>query len=345
MVPGYVPAKDERTTVYLNSVCPGLLPDHGHAHLQGREFTAADHTKSRRVAIVNESFARRFFPRGKAIGRKFTVGNRHGSADNGHRKSWESRPTPNTPPPTRLRKNSSTSRCPEFRFGGNVIVRLSPGTSAIAASAAIRDVVGRLAKEIPVEISPYDKIFHRALQQDRMLALLSGLFGLLGIALACVGLYGVLSNAVSARFGEIGIRMALGAGRQSVIWMILRESMLLAASARRSASHCSRLVASDRRPSLWLDTRRSRRSYARGLRFVDWFRPWPDTCRPIVRPPSIRQMRFGRSSYFNLKLTSILTATGTGSLFFWAGSNIHVPIALTALASKPVSSPSSTFTS
>ena len=114
-------------------------------------------------------------------------------------------------------------------IGGNVIVRLAPGTSAIAASAVIRDVIGGLAKEIPVEISPYDKIFHRALQQDRMLALLSGLFGLLGIALACVGLYGVLSNAVSDRFGEIGIRMALGAGRRSVIWMVLRESMLLAA--------------------------------------------------------------------------------------------------------------------
>ena len=61
-----------------------------------------------------------------------------------------------------------------------------------------------------------------------MLALLSGLFGLLGMALACVGLYGVLSNAVNARTGEIGIRMALGAGRKSVIWMILRESMVLA---------------------------------------------------------------------------------------------------------------------
>ena len=56
-----------------------------------------------------------------------------------------------------------------------------------------------LGKEIPVEISSYDRIFDRSVQRDRMLALLSGLFGLLGVTLACMGLYGVLSNAVSDR--------------------------------------------------------------------------------------------------------------------------------------------------
>jgi ABC-type antimicrobial peptide transport system permease subunit len=111
-------------------------------------------------------------------------------------------------------------------FGGTVLVRLSPGTSAAAASATIRDLIGN---QIAVEVSLYDKVFERALQQDRMLALLSGLFGFMGIALACVGLYGVLSNAVNARTGEIGIRMALGAGRASLVWMILRESVVLAA--------------------------------------------------------------------------------------------------------------------
>jgi len=112
--------------------------------------------------------------------------------------------------------------------GGTVIVRLSPNVSAQAGSGAIRKLIGDLGKEIPVEISSYDRIFDRALQRDRMLALLSGLFGLLGVTLACMGLYGVLSNAVSDRAGEIGIRMALGADRASVVWMVLRESILLA---------------------------------------------------------------------------------------------------------------------
>ena len=62
-----------------------------------------------------------------------------------------------------------------------------------------------------------------------MVALLSGLFGFLGMALACVGLYGVMAYAVSSRKGEIGIRMALGARRGSVVWMILRESLVLGA--------------------------------------------------------------------------------------------------------------------
>ena len=80
-----------------------------------------------------------------------------------------------------------------------------------------------------------------------MLALLSGLFGLLGVTLACMALYWVLSNAVSDRAGEIGIRMALGADRASVVWMVLRESILLAlivaAIVISIASASSRVIA------------------------------------------------------------------------------------------------------
>jgi putative ABC transport system permease protein len=225
VVPGYVPAKDERTTVYLNSVAPGYFAAMGTSILQGREFTAADDAKSRRVAIVNESFARRFFPSG-ALGRKFTVG----PGDDPQTTDIEivgiAANTKYARPDEPQKELVYVAMQQSENFGGTVLVRLSPGTSAAAASATIRDLIGN---QIAVEVSPYDKVFERALQQDRMLALLSGLFGFMGIALACVGLYGVLSNAVNARTGEIGIRMALGAGRASVVWMILRESVVLAA--------------------------------------------------------------------------------------------------------------------
>jgi ABC-type antimicrobial peptide transport system permease subunit len=81
---------------------------------------------------------------------------------------------------------------------------------------------------VPIEVQTYDKLFKRVLQQDRMVALLSGFFGLLGITLAFVGLYGVMAYAVNARTGEIGIRMALGAQSRTVIWMILKDSLTLA---------------------------------------------------------------------------------------------------------------------
>jgi predicted permease len=225
VVPGYVPARDERTTVYLNSVASGYFAAMGTRILQGREFTAGDDTKSRRVTVVNESFARRFFPSGDALGRKFTVG----PGDDPQTTDIEivgiAANTKYATPDEPQKELVYVAMQQGSNFGGNLLVRLSPGTTVTAASNAIRELIG---KEIPVEISPYDKLFERALQQDRMLALLSGLFGLMGMALACVGLYGVLSNAVNARIGEIGIRMALGAGRKSVIWMILRESMVLA---------------------------------------------------------------------------------------------------------------------
>ena len=167
--------------------------------VQGREFTAADDAKSRRVAIVNQSFARRFFPHGNAVGRNFTVGNGTDPQTTDIGIVGIAANTKYATPDEAQKELVYVAMFQSSDFGGNVIVRLAPGTSAIAASPAIRDVIGGLAKEIPVEISPYDKIFDRALQQDRMLALLSGLFGLLGIALACVGLYGVLSNSVNDR--------------------------------------------------------------------------------------------------------------------------------------------------
>jgi ABC-type antimicrobial peptide transport system permease subunit len=111
---------------------------------------------------------------------------------------------------------------------GTIKVRLAPGIRSDSASAQIRKIAGEVGKEVPVEVQPYNDLFRRRLQQDRMVALLSAFFGFLGMTLAFIGLYGVLACAVSARKGEIGIRMALGAQRASVIWMILRESILLA---------------------------------------------------------------------------------------------------------------------
>jgi ABC-type antimicrobial peptide transport system permease subunit len=62
---------------------------------------------------------------------------------------------------------------------------------------------------------------------ERLIATLSGFFGLLALALACIGLYGILSYGVASRTNEIGIRMALGAGAHNVFWLILREALLL----------------------------------------------------------------------------------------------------------------------
>jgi predicted permease len=231
VVPGYTPARNEMTTVYLNSISPRYFATMGTPVLVGREFTDADDRNTRRVAIVNESFARRFF-HGDAVGRKFTVGDGN-EIDQDTVNLEIVGVVANTKygQPREKQKELVYIAMYQGKRGasGTIQVRLAPGINPDAASGEIRKIAGRIGKEVPIEVQTYDKLFKRVLQQDRMVALLSGFFGLLGITLAFVGLYGVMAYAVNARTGEIGIRMALGAQSGTVIWMILKDSLTLAA--------------------------------------------------------------------------------------------------------------------
>src|SRR5690349_19975652 len=101
--------------------------------------------------------------------------------------------------------------------------------NAEQAARQIRALVNRLANGMDVEIRPYRALFQRRLQRDRMVTGLSGLFALVGVVLACIGLYGTMSHSVTSRTGEIGIRMTLGARHGQVEWMVLRETLLLMA--------------------------------------------------------------------------------------------------------------------
>jgi hypothetical protein len=129
-IPGYIPAQNEMTTVYMNSVSPRYFLTMGTVVLAGREFTDADDKNSRRVAIVNESFARRFF-QGDAIGRKFTAGN----ARVEHLKDLE---IVGVVANTKYREPREKQKelvyvamyQGQYGAGGDIQVRLAPGASA-----------------------------------------------------------------------------------------------------------------------------------------------------------------------------------------------------------------------
>ncbi len=230
VVPGYTPARNEMTTVYLNSISPRYFATMGTPVLEGREFTDADDRNSRPVAIVNESFARRFF-HGDAVGRKFTVGDGdENDQDTANLEIVGVVANTKYGEPREKQKELVYIAMYQGKVGasGTIQVRLAPGINPDAASGEIRKIAGEIGKEVPIEVQTYDHLFERVLQQDRMVALLSGFFGLLGMTLAFIGLYGVMAYAVNARTGEIGIRMALGAQRGTVTWMILKDSLTLA---------------------------------------------------------------------------------------------------------------------
>lgn len=211
-------------TLRNNNVGSDFFAAMGLPLVQGRGFGPQDTEKSQKVAVVSESMAKRFFPSGSPIGQRFGLGPlttpedievigvvkdaKYGSLKE------EFRPMafyPYTQNPGVLR---------------NLVVRFSGPESAVVPQ--IRQTIKQINRNLPVDdvVSLSDHI-GRSLVQQKLVARLASFFGLLALLLACIGLYGVMSYGVARRTNEIGIRMALGARGGSVLWLVLREALVL----------------------------------------------------------------------------------------------------------------------
>jgi ABC-type antimicrobial peptide transport system permease subunit len=196
--------------------------------LAGRDFDERDVANSPNVAIVSESFLKKFVKRGDPIGTRFRV-RRMNQASAPYEIIGVVKDTKYAELREEFQPLVYTAITQYEHPDNDAQILIRSDLALFGLISSVKSVAGEVNSNLDVSFVPFHKMIEDGLLRDRLMARLSGFFGMLAVLLAVIGLYGVISYMVASRRTEIGIRMALGAGQPNIVWLVLRDASLLLA--------------------------------------------------------------------------------------------------------------------
>ena len=225
-VDGAEPQRGQSLTLF-NAVSPGYFHTLGTPLIAGRDIAWTDRLGAPRVVVVSESLARAAFGARPAIGRRISIG-LHASrrnleivgvvGDAVYRRLQEPAPRTAFLPYLQLA---------EFHAGSNLVAEVRTSVAPSSVVGALREAARSLDPSAPMQIETAADRVSESLVRERLMTVIATFLGAVSLLLACGALGGLMAHVVARRTGEIGIRMALGAERRTVLGLVMREAMVL----------------------------------------------------------------------------------------------------------------------